>query len=376
MIIQSKNVWVDEQFQPSQIEIVDGKIAGLYAYGEKTADKDYGDEKILPGLVDIHNHGYLGKTANNATPEWLREWVAYLPSEGVTSFLATTSSAPLDVMLPSFEIIRDMIEENPKGARILGINSEGPLISKEFKGAQNEKNLVKPEVSTFKHWQELAGGHIVYVTIAPEYDENYDLIRYASQNGVVVAAGHTGAVIDQIRESREAGLKSVTHTYNGMRGLHHREPGVVGAAMRFDDLYTELIADGVHVNNDAAHILARVKGKDKVILITDSVAIKGLPPGEYSDGFRTSYIGEDGIGRLENGTIAGSSNKQNMILRNAILNAEIDEVTAINAATINPLTMLNIKNKGLIKVGYDADITVLDKDYKAIQTYVLGEEML
>ena len=376
MIIQSKNVWVDEQFQPAQVEIAEGKIIGVSAYGEKTVDKDYGDEKILPGLVDIHNHGYLGKTANNATPEWLRDWAAYLPSEGVTSFLATTSAAPLEVMLPSFEIIRDMIKENPKGAHILGINSEGPLISKEFKGAQNEKNLVKPEVSTFKYWQELAGGNIIYVTIAPEYDENYDLIRYASENGVVVAAGHTGAVIEEIREAKKAGVKALTHTYNGMRGLHHREPGVVGAAMRFDDLYAELIADGTHVHNDAAHILAKIKGKDKVILITDSVAIKGFPPGEYNDGFRTSYIGEDGVGRLENGTIAGSSNRQNMVLRNAILNAEIDEVTAINAATINPLTMLSIKNKGLIKVGYDADITVLDADYKAVQTYVLGEEML
>ena len=376
MIIQSKNVWVDEQFQEAQVEIEDGKIKGIYAYNEKTVDEDFGDKKILPGLVDIHNHGYCGKTANNATPEWLRDWAAYLPAEGVTSFLATTSAAPLEVMLPSFEIIRDMIKENPKGAHILGINSEGPLISKEFKGAQSEEYLVKPEVSTFKHWQELAGGHIIYVTIAPEKDDNYDLIRYVTENGWVASAGHTGAVMEEIRAAREAGIKAFTHTYNGMRGLHHREPGVVGAAMRFDDLYAELIGDGVHVHNDAAYILAKIKGKDKLILVTDSVAIKGLPPGVYEDGFRKCTIGEDGVGRLENGTIAGSSNKQNMVLRNVIVNAGVDEVTAINAATINPLTMLKIENKGLLKMGYDADITVLDHDYEAVQTYVSGEAML
>jgi len=376
MIIQSKKVWLEEQFQAAQVEFEAGKIIGIYEYGKENVDKDYGDCKILPGLVDIHNHGYKGRTCNNATSEWLHEWITYLPSEGVTSFLATTSTAPLELMLPSFELIRDVINEKPKGAHILGINSEGPLISKEFRGAQDENYLVKPEISTFKHWQELAGGHIIYVTIAPEKDENMDLIRYVTENGGVVSAGHTGAVIAEIREARKAGLKSFTHTYNGMRGLHHREPGVVGAAMRFDDLYAELIADSVHVNNDAAHILAKVKGKDKLILITDSVAIKGLPPGEYKDGLRKCTIGEDGIGRLENGTIAGSSNQLNMVLKNIIVNAEVDEVIAINAATINPLTMLNIKNKGLIKIGYDADITVLDTDYIAVQTFVSGEEML
>ena len=376
MIIQSKNVWLNEQFAPAQLELENGKIKQVLAYGEKKADVDYGEDKILPGLVDIHNHGYMGRTSNNATPEWLREWVAYLPSEGVTSILATTSTSPLEAMLPSFEIIRDMIKEQPKGATILGINSEGPLISKEFKGAQNENYLVKPEVETFKHWQELAGGNIIYVTIAPEKDDNFELIKYCAETGVATAAGHTGAKFKDIEGARTAGLNSFTHTYNGMRGLHHREPGVLGAAMYFDDLYAELIADNGHVDNIPAYLLAKLKGKDKLILITDAVAIKGMPVGEYGDGFRKCTIGEDGIGRLADGTLAGSSNKLNKVLMNAIENAGIEQVVAINAATINPLTLLKVENKGLIKEGYDADITVLDKNYDAVQTYVNGEAML
>ena len=376
MIIQSKNVWVDEKFTPAQVEITNNKISNIYDYNEKAVDVDYGEDKILPGLVDIHNHGYMGKMCNEATEEWLNEWVAYLPTEGVTSFLATTSTSPLEKMLPSFEVVNKVMQQKPKGAIILGINSEGPLISKEFKGAQDERYLVKPEVETFKHWQELAGGNIIYVTIAPEKDDNHELIKYCTENGVVVSIGHSGATFAEVKKAKDSGAKAFTHTFNGMRGLHQREAGVAGAAMTFDDMYAELIADNKHVVNETAYILAKAKGKDKLIIVTDSVAIKGLPPGEYRSASRVCTIGEDGIGYLPDGTLAGSSNKMNLVLKNAIEGANIDLVTAISASTINPLKMLNIDNKGLLKVGYDADIVVLDKDYVPIQTYVAGEGLL
>jgi len=373
MIIKSRRVWLDEAFRPAALEITDGKISRILDY-ESAADFDYGEDKILPGLVDIHNHGYHGRTSNTATREWLKEWCSYLPTEGVTSFLATTSTYHTETMVNAFGVIADAIEKPPKGAQILGIYSEGPLISKEFKGAQDERFLVKPDVDTFKAWQEKARGNIIYVAIAPECDDNFALIKYCAKEGIAVAAGHTGAKLDLLKKAHKAGIKSFTHTYNGMRGLHHREPGVVGAAMRFEDVYCELIGDGVHVHYDAAWILAKIKGKDKVVLITDSVAIKGFPPGSvYEAEGRKSIIDENGVGHLADGTIAGSSNRMCDLVRKLIEEAKVDEVTVINAATINPLKLINkAEHKGYLKEGFDADITVLDKDYKVVSTYVKG----
>ena len=191
---------------------------------------------------------------------------------------------------------------------------------------------------------------------------------------MAVAIGHSGADFEKCAEAIEAGATSFTHTYNGMNGLHHREPGVTGAAMYHDNCYTELICDGVHVNKVAANILAKTKGKDKLILITDSATVKGLKPGIYQDGGNTIIVDEKGRVNKLDGTIAGSSNKLNKVLEYAIKEAKIDEVTAYNACTKNPCEMLGINNKGLIRKGYDADIAVFDENYEPVAVYILGKE--
>lgn len=377
MIIQSKRVWLEEEFKPAQVEIVGNIIKEVYTYGEKSVDKDYGDNIVMPGLIDIHNHGYNGGNANYATKEWLHEWAGYLPKEGVTGILVTTSTAPVKNITESLKVIADVIEEKPVGANLLGIHVEGPQISHEFRGAQSAYEILRPSVEQFKEWQSLANGNIKYIAIAAENDVDLALTKYCSENGVQVALGHTGAKMETCRKAESAGAKSFTHTFNGMLGIHHREPGTAGAAMRLEDMYAELICDGVHVHFDVAHILAKAKGKDRLIAITDSVQIKGLKPGVYDFPGRYVVIGEDGCGRLKDGRLAGSSNKQNKMLQNLIEKIEAPLVTAINATTINPLRLLGMDNhKGLIKVGYDADIAVFDSNYDAIQTYVMGKEML
>ncbi|MPM72749.1 N-acetylglucosamine-6-phosphate deacetylase [bioreactor metagenome] len=378
MIIQSKRVWFDETFRPLQLEVVNDKITKIMPYNHVKADKDYGDRMITPGLIDIHNHGYNGNDTNHATEEWLKEWMAYLPTEGVTATVPSTSSASQENILKGLQAVANVIDENPKGTKILGIYSEGPFVSDKFHGAQDLQFKVVPTKETYDVYQKAARGHLIYVMVAPEeLDENMTFIRYCVANGTVVALGHTGAKFEVVAKAREAGAKAFTHTFNGMLGLHHREPGTVGAAMYFDDMLAEIIGDGVHVNKVVANILAKVKGKDKLITVTDSVQIKGLPAGERQMKDRFVIIGEDGVGRLPDGTLAGSSAKLNMLLKHQIESAGISVVTAINSVTCNPALLLNFGHKkGYLRVGYDADLAVFNDDYTLKQTYVMGEEML
>ena len=335
MIIQSTRVYYDEKIVPKAIMIEDGKIKDVLPYGLLKADKDYGDNLIMPGLIDIHNHGYDMGDNNHATKEWLDKWVRYLPSEGVTSTLSTISSAPYDVLIESLKNIGAYLNEDHEGTNILGVYSEGPFISTDYRGAQSLECKIIPDRKVINAFDEACGHRLVLVMLAPEeLNGDYDVIRYMVEKGIRVTLGHTGATYDIAMEAIKNG--------------------------------------GVHVKKEPAKILATMKGKDKLILVTDSVAIKGLKPGRYEGNGRVTIVGEDGVGRLENGTLAGSCNKLNKVLQFAIKSAKIDEVIALNACTINPCRMLGIGNKGLIFKGYDADITVFDEEFEPVDVYIGG----
>lgn len=376
MRIQSKNVWIKEQLVAAQLEIENGKITSITKYDEMPVDEDYGELWILPGLIDIHCHGFNGMDLNYATKEGIEHWCKELVKEGVTSFMATTSTAPEENLLKSYALIAELIEQQPEGATILGIHVEGPQISFEFKGAHNPYLIQKPEVEQFKRYQAAAKGHIKMICIATENDVDHALTKYCVEQGVKVVIGHTGAKFEECVQAMHDGATSFTHTFNGMRGVHHREPGTAGAAMALDPMYAELICDGVHVHFAVAKSLARVKGKDKLILITDSVQIKGLKPGIYEMPGRWVEVKEDGCGRLKDGRLAGSSNKLINMVKNCYQHAEAPLVTAINAATINPATYLGYTTKGLIEENYDADIIVIDPDFNVHQTFVAGDKKL
>ena len=378
MIIQSKRVYFEEKLQPKQIEIKKEKIVGVYPYGLYKADKDYGNLIIMPGLIDIHNHGYNGCESNMATSKWLKEWTSYLPSEGVTSTLASISSFPKDGLLKALKNIGEFIDKPTFGTNILGVYEEGPFIcSGKERGAQSLDYQIIPDKKVIDEFDKACNNHLIYVMVAPEMLKGkYDVIDYCVAKGMKVSLGHTGATFDICKKAIEHGAISFTHTYNGMKGLHHREPGVVGAAMYFDHTYAECICDGIHVNKYAANILAKTKGKDKFILITDSVNIKGLKPGEYrfEEKGRTTTITKEGVGYLTGtDTLAGSCHKLNHILDFAIHDAKIDFVTAMNGATVNPMRMLGINDRGLIKENYIADIAVFDDHFNNKATYIGGK---
>ena len=375
MIIQSKKVWIADQFIPAQLELEDGIIKEIYPYNEKEVTKDYGDLRILPGFIDIHCHGAYGFDTNDANPEGLRKWAKGIVDEGVTSFLATTLTQSEEVLTNAVSNVAKVVEEGYEGAEILGIHFEGPYLNKAHKGAQPEEYCVKPNIEQFKRYQKAAHGLIKYITMAVENDEDYALTKYCSQNNVVVSIGHSNATYEQAVQAYAHGARSMTHVYNAMTPFTHRANGLVGGALRIRNMYGEIICDGNHSTLAALNNFFTSKGPDYSIMITDSLMCKGFPVGTKFDfGGQEVVIYPDGSAHLvEAGNLAGSTLNVNKGLKILIEDALVPVNYAINACTSNPARCLHVDDrKGTIGVGYDADLVVLDKDYEVVQTYCKG----
>ena len=375
MIIQSKKVWIADQFTPAQLELEDGIIKEIYPYNEKEVTKDYGDLRILPGFIDIHCHGAYGFDTNDANPEGLRKWAKGIVDEGVTSFLATTLTQSEEVLTNAVSNVAKVVEEGYEGAEILGIHFEGPYLNKAHKGAQPEEYCVKPNIEQFKRYQKAAHGLIKYITMAVENDEDYALTKYCSQNNVVVSIGHSNATYEQAVQAYAHGARSMTHVYNAMTPFTHRANGLVGGALRIRNMYGEIICDGNHSTLAALNNFFTSKGPDYSIMITDSLMCKGFPVGTKFDfGGQEVVIYPDGSAHLvEAGNLAGSTLNVNKGVKILIEDALVPVNYAINACTSNPARCLHVDDrKGTIGVGYDADLVVLDRDYEVVQTYCKG----
>lgn len=375
MIIQSKKVWIADQFTPAQLELEDGIIKEIYPYNEKEVTKDYGDLRILPGFIDIHCHGAYGFDTNDADSEGLRKWAKGIVDEGVTSFLATTLTQSEEVLTNAVSNVAKVVEEGYEGAEILGIHFEGPYLNKAHKGAQPEEYCVKPNIEQFKRYQKAAHGLIKYITMAVENDEDYTLTKYCSQNNVVVSIGHSNATYEQAVQAYAHGARSMTHVYNAMTPFTHRANGLVGGALRIRNMYGEIICDGNHSTLAALNNFFTSKGPDYSIMITDSLMCKGFPVGTKFDfGGQEVVIYPDGSAHLvEAGNLAGSTLNVNKGLKILIEDALVPVNYAINACTSNPARCLHVADrKGTIGVGYDADLVILDRDYEVVQTYCKG----
>ena len=375
MIIQSKKVWIADQFTPAQLELEDGIIKEIYPYNEKEVTKDYGDLRILPGFIDIHCHGAYGFDTNDADPEGLRKWAKGIVDEGVTSFLATTLTQSEEVLTNAVSNVAKVVEEGYEGAEILGIHFEGPYLNKAHKGAQPEEYCVKPNIEQFKRYQKAAHGLIKYITMAVENDEDFTLTKYCSQNNVVVSIGHSNATYEQAVQAYGHGARSMTHVYNAMTPFTHRANGLVGGALRIRNMYGEIICDGNHSTLAALNNFFTSKGPDYSVMITDSLMCKGFPVGTKFDfGGQEVVIYPDGSAHLvEAGNLAGSTLNVNKGLKILIEDALVPVNYAINACTSNPARCLHVDDrKGTIGVGYDADLVVLDRDYEVVQTYCKG----
>lgn len=373
MILQSQNVWLNEKFQPAQIVIENDKIKEIVSYNTYPNCEDYKNNWILPGLIDIHCHGFKGVHTNYPTLEGLEIWNKALSKEGVTSYLLTSSTALWEDLLKAYPILNKFILSNPQNSQVMGIHIEGPFISIKYKGAHKEELIQPLEPKLLQTLMDLAPNQIKMIAIAVENDIDYKMTKFCHKHDIILALGHSGANYEQILEAKKYGVKNFTHTFNAMTPLHHRNLNMVGAAMSMDDMFAEVIADGHHVHFELVKVLARAKGKDKLIAITDAVSIKGLPQGEYHFKDRDVTIDENGLGHLPNGTLAGSSNCLNKMLYNLIYEAKVPLVTSINAVTKNPATLLGWKHKGRLEVGCDADIVITTPQIEILSTYSRGK---
>ena len=379
MIIQSKKIWLADQFVAGQIEIVDGKIVEIYDYDEKEVDKDYGDNRVLPGFIDIHCHGAYGFDTNDAKEDGLRYWLRNIVNEGVTALLPTTITQSEEVLTNAVANVAKVVEKGYEGAEVLGIHFEGPYLDMVYKGAQPEQHIVKPTIEQFKKYQKAANGLIKYITMATETDEDFALTRYCAENGVVVSIGHSAATYEQAVRAYAYGARSMTHVYNGMTAFNHRANGLVGGAYRIRNMYGEIICDGNHSTLAALNNYFTSKGPNYSIMVSDALMAKGSPVGsKFIFGGNEIEIYPYGSAHLTStGGLAGSTLKLNQGLKILIEEALVPVNTAINSCTINPARCLKVDDhKGAIGVGYDGDLVVLDRDYEVIQTYCKGKEMI
>lgn len=379
MLIQSKKIWIADQFFPAIIEMADGKITDILPYGTRAVDVDYGDKRIVPGFIDVHCHGAYEFDTNDAHEEGLRNWAKHIVEEGVTGFLATTITQSEEVLTKAVANVAKVMEEGYEGAEILGIHFEGPYLNTKYKGAQPEQFIVKPTIEQFERYQSAAKGHIKYITMATENDEDFALTEHLTKQGIVVSIGHSDATYEQAVMAYAHGARSMTHVYNGMTPFNHRANGLVGAAFRLRTMYGEIICDGNHSTLAALNNFFLSKGPDYSIMISDALMAKGTPVGsKFLFGGNEIEIYPDGSAHLTGaGNLAGSTLKLNDGLRILVEEAMVPFNYAINSCTINPARCLGIDDrKGTIGVGMDADLVVLDTNYDVIQTYCMGEAKL
>lgn len=378
MIIQSKQVWIGTVFFPCQIEIENELIKAVYAYDEKPVDKDYGNDKIIPGMIDIHIHGGYGVDTNDADEQQLKHLQEELVKEGLTGFLPTTITQTEEVLTRALKNVARVYDNPAKGTEILGIHFEGPYLDMEFKGAQPPECIVKPDVEQFKRFQHAANGLIKLITMACEHDENYELTHYLSTHGVAVSQGHSSVTFEQALLAIANGAQSMTHVFNGMSRFTHRQLNLMGTALRARDVFGEIIVDGNHSDFNAVNILMNSKGPDYNILITDALLGKGEPIGSrYLFGKHPIEIQPNGSAILLDHplkSLAGSTLRTNEGLKNIIEKVGMNWEYAIKAASTNPARLLRIDDQyGHIRSGYKASLTILKDDYSVSATYVKGE---
>ena len=357
----------------TDIAFEDGKIVAIGKLDDVEPIFDT-DGVVLPGFIDEHIHGAGGADAMDGTEEALQTISEYVAKEGTTGFLATTMTQSPENIGKALKNVKTVREKGEyKGAEVLGVHLEGPFISPKHVGAQPLEYVAKPAPETFDKYNEISGGNIKVVTLAPEVEGGLDLVKHLAKIGVVASIGHTGAKFSDVEAAVAAGATNVTHTYNAQTPLHHREAGVVGAAMLIDELNCEMICDTIHVSVPAIKIFVKNKPHDKFTLITDAMRAKGMPDGLSELGGQQVFV-KNGEARLSDGTLAGSVLKMNVAVKNLVEKVGVSFTDAVDFASANPAKNLGLYDeRGSIEVGKRADFAVMDKDYNILCTVIGGK---
>jgi N-acetylglucosamine-6-phosphate deacetylase len=362
-------------------EVVDGWIAvsgGLIA-GVGTGPPPPGEQVdvdgalVVPGFVDIHNHGGGGGSFSSTDPAAALSAVRTHRRHGTTTLLASLVSDPLPVLHSQIAALRELVDDG----ELAGIHLEGPFISKARCGAHDPAALREPDSATIAALLAAGGGSVRMVTLAPELRGGVKAVRQLAEAGVIAALGHTDGVEEQIRPALDAGATVATHLFNGMRPLHHREPGPIGVLLEDPRVTVELICDLVHLHPTIVRLAARHAGRGRTVLITDAMSATGAPDGSYILG-RLKVDVRDGVATLErNGSLAGSTLTMDVAFRNLVLGAGLDILDAVHATSGKPAELLGLSDRvGALRPGLSADLVVLDADLRPSRVLRRGEWVL
>jgi N-acetylglucosamine-6-phosphate deacetylase len=380
-LLSMKIVTGEEIIKNGYLIIKEGKITDFGSINHYSNDENLPEIHLAenlyasPGFIDIHIHGLNGADVMDATRDSIMTMAKTLPKEGTTSFLGTTITQEKSALEKALQNVNSFISSqhlNHVGSEVLGVHFEGPFINEKRAGAQSPAHILEPSVEIFRHFQSESGNHIKVVTLAPEGRDGLELVKYLSDTGVISSIGHSDALYTEVVKAMEAGAEHITHFFNGMRGSHHREPGVAGAGLAHPELFLEMIADGIHIHPAMVKATFLAKGVDNILLITDSMRAKWLEDGEYELGGQKVFV-ENHTALLEDGTLAGSVLKMNDAVRNMKKFSDCTIQEAIQMASSNPAKRLKVwDRKGSIAIGKDADIVILDEEMQVKMTFCKG----
>ena len=334
------------------------------------SEVDLRGQWVLPGFIDMHAHGGGGASFTEGTSDQTRQAAAFHRGQGSTTMLASLVTAPIAELEARAGLLAGLADDGV----IAGLHLEGPFLSPARRGAQDPRHMIAPDVALFERLNAAARGHLRVITLAPELSGALAVIQAATAAGVTVAVGHTDATAEVTMAAIDAGAAHATHLFNGMRPLHHREPGPVGALLDRAEVTCEVIADGVHLDDIAVRLTARAAGRGRLVLVSDAMAAAGMPDGSYQLGSqRVSVAG--GVARLleDRTAIAGSTATLADVVRHAIAaGLPVPDVAA--AASTTPARILGLANRtGALRPGLAADLVVCDDDFRPSAVMRHGE---